>query len=76
MVSLGSLLLCDAMFFSVGSQFFGKKCIFLEIGIFIFILSQFLCIFHYYKTIQGFWMDLYTDVDPYDQARCTQVTYL
>ena len=74
MVSSGSLLLCDAMFFSVGFQFFGEKCIFLEKGIFIIILSQFLCIFHNSKIIQGICLDLYTDVDPDDQARCTQVT--
>ena len=24
--------------------------------------------------IQGIWMDLYRDVDPDNQARCTQVT--
>ena len=28
MVSSGSLLSCDAMFFLVGSQIFGEKCIF------------------------------------------------
>ena len=28
MGSSGSLLSCDAMFFSVGSQFFGENCIF------------------------------------------------
>ena len=30
MVSSGSLLSCDAMFFTVGSQFSGKKCFFLR----------------------------------------------
>ena len=31
---------------------------------------------HNLKTIQGIWMDLYRDVDPDDQARCTQMVLL
>ena len=47
---------CDAMFFSVGSQFFGEKCIFWR-------FHKFLCKFHNSKTIQGIWMDLYEGLD-------------
>ena len=35
---------------------------------------KFLFIFHNSKTIQGIWMDLNRNVDPDDQALCTQVT--
>ena len=73
MVSSVSLLSCDAMFFSVGSQFLGEKCIFLEIGIFYIYFYKFLCIFHNSKIIEGIWMDLYRDVDSDDQACYTQV---
>ena len=40
---------------------------------FFFFFYKFLCIFIDSKTIQGIWMNLYRDVDPDDQARCTQV---
>ena len=73
MVSLGSLLSHDAMFFSVGSQLFGEKCIFGDRYFLYLFFHKFLCIFHNSKAIQGIWMDLYRDVDPDDQARCTQV---
>ena len=70
---LQGLLSFDAIVFSVGSQFFGKKCICLR-DIFLYLFfHKFLCIFHNPKTIQGIWMDLYRDVDPDDQACCTQV---
>ena len=73
MVSSGSLLACDAMFFVVGSQYLVKNA-FSEIGIFLCLFfHNFLCIFLNSKIIQGIWMDLYRDVDPDDQARCTQV---
>ena len=39
----------------------------------LYFFHKFLCIFHNSKTIQGIWMNLYRDVDPDDQARCTQV---
>ena len=48
------------------------KNAFFEIGIF-FIFFFFTNFFVYSKTIQGIWMDLYRDVDPDDQACCTQV---
>ena len=70
MVSSGSLLLCDVMFFSVGSQCFGENAFFGDRYFHIFIFSQ-ICIFHNSQNIQGIWMDLYRDVDPDDQARCT-----
>ena len=75
MVSSGSLLSCDAMFFSVGSQFFlVKNALFGDRYFFyIYFFHKFLSIFHNSKTIQGIWMDLYRDVDPDDQARCTKV---
>ena len=74
MVSSESLLSCDAMFFSVGSKFFGVKMHFLEIGFFLYLFfHKFLCIFHNSKTIQGIWMNFYRDVDPDDQAGFTQV---
>ena len=73
MVSSGSLLSCDAMFLSVGSQFFGEKCIFGDRYFLYLFFHKFLCLFHNSKTIQGIWIDLYRDVDPNDQARCTQV---
>ena len=72
----GSLLSCGAMFFSVGFQVFGEKCIFWRYVFFLYLFfhKPILCIFHNSKTIQGIWiMDLYRDVDPDDQARCTQV---
>ena len=73
MVSSGSLLSCDAMFFVVGSQFFVKNAFFGN-GIFLYLFfHKLLCIFHNSKTIQGIWMDLNRDVDPDDQASCTQV---
>ena len=69
-------LSCGAMFFSVGSQFF-VKCIFWRKVFFLYLFFTNFCvtiiIFHNSKTIQGIWMDLYRDVDPDDQARCTQV---
>ena len=68
MVSSGSLLSCDAMFFTVGSQFSGKNAFFGDRYFFIFIFHKFLCIFYNSKTIQGIWMDLFRDVDPDDQA--------
>ena len=50
------------------------KNAFLEIGIFLYLFfHKFLCIFHNSRTIHGIWMDLYRDVDPDDQARCTEV---
>ena len=62
------------MFFSVGSQVLGEDCIFLEIGIFLYLFfHKFWCISHNSKTIQGIWMDLYRDVDPDYQAHFTQV---
>ena len=50
------------------------KMHFLEIGIFfIFIFFINFCVYSITpKTIQGIWMDLYRDVDPDDQALCTQ----
>ena len=53
--------------FLVKNAFFGDR------NFFIFIFSQISVYFHKYKTIQGIRMDLYRDVDPDDQARCTQV---
>ena len=67
MASSWSLLSCDAMFFSVRSQFFVKNAFFGD-RYFFFFFHKFLCIFHNSKTIQGIWMDLYRDVDPDDQA--------
>ena len=76
-VFLGSLLSCDAMFFSVGFQFFGEKNAFFgDRYFFIFFFHKFLCIFHNSKFIQGIWKDLNRDVDPDDQACCTQVAKL
>ena len=50
------------------------KMHFLEVGIFLYyFFHKFLCIFHNSKTIQGIWMDLNRDVDPDDQARCTEL---
>ena len=52
------------------------KNAFLEIGFFFFFFFfflNFICIFHNSKIIQCIWMELYRDVDPDDQARCTQV---
>ena len=47
---------------------------FWEIGISLYLFfHKFLSIFHNSKTIQGIWMDLYRDVDPDDEASCTQV---
>ena len=74
MVSLGCLLSCDAMFFSVGSQFLGEKCSFGDRYFFIFFILKFLCIFHNSKIYHCIWMDLYMDVDPDDQARCTNAS--
>ena len=71
MVSSGSL--CAAMFFSVGSQFFGEKFNFGDRYFLYLFFHKFLCIFHNSKIIQGIWMDLYRGVDPDDQARCIQV---
>ena len=68
-----SLLSCDAMFFSVGSQFFGENAFFGDSVFFILFFHNFICIFHNSKIIQGIWMELYRDVDPDDQACCTQV---
>ena len=57
--------------------FLGEKCIFGDRYFFyIYFFHKFLCIFHNAKTIQGIRMDLYRDVDPDDQARCTQVAQL
>ena len=59
--------------FQLLPTFFVKNANF-EIGIFVYLFfHKFLCIFHNSKAIQGIWMDLYRDVDPDDQARCTQV---
>ena len=73
MVFPGSLLSWDAMFFSVGSHFLVKndrKMHFFEIGIFLYLFfHKFLCVFHNSKTIQGIWMDFYTDIDADDQPR-------
>ena len=69
----GSLLSCDAMFFSVDSQFFGENAFFGDRYFLYLFFHKFLYIFHNSKIIQGIWMDLYRDVDPDDQARCTQV---
>ena len=60
--------------FQLVSNFLVKNAFYWRKVFFIIILSQFLCIFHNSKTIQGICLDLYTDVDPDDQARCTQVT--
>ena len=50
------------------------KMHFLEIVFFLFFFfHNFICIFHNSKIIQGIWMELYRDVDPDDQACCTQV---
>ena len=73
MVSSGSLLSFDAMFFSVGSKIFGENAFFGERYFLYLFFHKFLYIFHNSKTIQGIWMDLNRDVDPVDQARCTQV---
>ena len=40
MVSIEFLLSCDAMFFSVGSQFFGENAFFGDRYFFILIFSQ------------------------------------
>ena len=53
--------------FLVKNAFFGDSYF-----LYLFF-KKFLCIFHNSKTIQGIWIDLYRDVDPDDQARCTQV---
>ena len=50
------------------------KNAFLEIGIFLYFFFTNFCVYSITpKTTQGIWMDLYRDVDPDDQARCTQV---
>ena len=76
MVFSGSLLSCDVMIFSVCSQFFCENVFFGDRYFFytcIHFFHEFLCIFHNPKTIKGIWMNLYRDVDPDDQACCTQV---
>ena len=45
MVSSGSLLSCDAMFFSVGSQFFGENAFFFGVGIFYIYFFTNLCVY-------------------------------
>ena len=64
------------MFVSVGPVFFGENAFFGDRYFLYLFFHKFLCIFHNSKTVQGIWMDLYRDVDPDDQARCTQVAQL
>ena len=50
------------------------KNAFLGDGYFLYLFFPHFCVYSIApKTIQGIWMDLYRDVDPDDQARCTQV---
>ena len=56
--------------FLVKNAFFGDRY-------FLYLFyHKFLCIFHNSNSIQGISIDLYRNVDPDDQARCTQVALL
>ena len=68
----GSLLSCDAMFVSVGSNFLVKNALLGDRNFLYLFFHKFMCIFHNSKTIQDIWMIHCRNVDTHEQTHCSQ----